>query len=475
VSARVSGEQFTGETSGQSARRGPSRLVVGAIVAVLLVAISIPTALYVSRSKASSVPENVFGNGDVFTCSSASWCVSEDTSVTEQAPTLIETPSFWSWDGRSWSRMPVAAPLARITTATFNGAACNTDRECVAVGTYEGNACAVAYCPQALAAHWNGVSWVQSPLGSGVGGSAQLDSVACPSPTDCVAVGATSEGALVENWNGRQWKEVSNPLALGSGDGFLQSVSCSNMSFCVAVGVGFGDPYKASLLRHLISAKALAGARRAAALSAVTAIEQWNGRRWTARLIPFPHQPAAEGSSKGFDEVACAGVMMCAATGTYSPGVSAAGDTIVATAFDQWNGHSWRESSWPPFAAAASQPLISCRPDWCLAAYFTTARSTGSDYAAIETAVWKGKWEAEPAIRVPAFFVPYRIPIDPWTMEPFEYGFSCGSARVCIGGGRVLQANEAPCGNSESYAARWNGAAWTVEITGRRSPPNGCQ
>jgi hypothetical protein len=47
--------------------------------------------------------------------------------------------------------------------------------------------------------------------------------------------------------------------------------------------------------------------------------------------------------------------------------------------------------------------------------------------------------------------------------------------RLCIGSGRILQANQAPCGDTETYVDSWNGAAWMVDITERHTPPNGCQ
>ena len=69
--------------------------------------------------------------------------------------------------------------------------------------------------------------------------SDRLLSVSCVSASDCVAVGATNTGSVVETlamvWDGSVWSIVSSPNA-GTSSDELYSVSCVNASECVAVG-----------------------------------------------------------------------------------------------------------------------------------------------------------------------------------------------------------------------------------------------
>jgi hypothetical protein len=103
---------------------------------------------------------------------------------------------------------------------------------------------------QTLAESWNGSSWsiVASP-DNGTG-SNSLDSVSCPSPSSCTAVGSyqTASGVaqtLAEAWDGTTWSIQSSPNPT-VGNNSLLGVSCLSASSCTAAGNHFstvGDEF----------------------------------------------------------------------------------------------------------------------------------------------------------------------------------------------------------------------------------------
>jgi hypothetical protein len=106
-------------------------------------------------------------------------------------------------------------------------------------GSWSGTSCVDGECfvvgGSSVASLDNG-TWTYSNLGS-VG---FLNGISCTSTTNCVAVGS-SEGvgagaanaALIETWNGSSWTLASNPTPTGSE---LFSVSCADATTCTAVG-----------------------------------------------------------------------------------------------------------------------------------------------------------------------------------------------------------------------------------------------
>ncbi|HVT42360.1 MAG TPA: hypothetical protein VHD39_05205, partial [Acidimicrobiales bacterium] len=127
------------------------------------------------------------------------------------------------------------------------GTACPNGSDCVAVGVTLGDLAAGTTVPTPIVDTWNGSSWTYgtgAPLPSGLEGG--FFGVSCLNAADCWAVGTetqaggggNSTGALVENWNGQAWSVVSTPTPSGNGavGAFLQGVTCTSSSNCVAVG-----------------------------------------------------------------------------------------------------------------------------------------------------------------------------------------------------------------------------------------------
>ena len=96
----------------------------------------------------------------------------------------------------------------------FGGVSCISSSDCFAVGGY-----IKANVSPALIERLRGSRWliVRSPSPAGAA-LAELSSVACPSASECWAVGeqaktqsATASRTLAERWNGTGWSIVPTP------------------------------------------------------------------------------------------------------------------------------------------------------------------------------------------------------------------------------------------------------------------------
>lgn len=94
-------------------------------------------------------------------------------------------------------------------------------------------------------------------------GNNSFTAVAALSPTNVWAVGWTTEGPLIERWNGTRWKVVANP---GPSGGSLNGIFAVNDHDIWAVGVSSVAP---------------------TSFSWRTLIEHWNGRSW--KIDPSPN------------------------------------------------------------------------------------------------------------------------------------------------------------------------------------------
>ncbi|HTV11974.1 MAG TPA: hypothetical protein VME20_08925 [Acidimicrobiales bacterium] len=208
----------------------------------------------------------------------------------------------------------------------------------LAIGTTVSAQASSAQVPQA----WQ-LQHVPSPPGS------DLESVSCPTVTDCVAVGAeeTTSGpalSVVESWSPRGWSLTKTPQpSLIAGGASLVSVSCASGASCVAVG---GDGTFSS-----------DGYQFSDVLEAGT----WH-------VMPTAKVNAAIPGSVLLSSVSCWEPTGCDAVGLYtSRGPGGAGEPVVET----FNGKTWSLAKTPAFADGASLDSISCLPatvpDLCVA------------------------------------------------------------------------------------------------------------
>jgi photosystem II stability/assembly factor-like uncharacterized protein len=138
-----------------------------------------------------------------------------------------DPPSSWHYSYTS------VTPDTIIYTGT-----CPTQSRCIAVGGEQLGS--MGYVPVIWVSNDSGSTWSEQVLTAPSPG-ALLDSVSCPSPTSCIALGGSSIGGAggiaVGFWTnnaGASWSSSSIPSGVSS----LDSISCISSSTCLGTGGG---------------------------------------------------------------------------------------------------------------------------------------------------------------------------------------------------------------------------------------------
>lgn len=232
----------------------------------------------------------------------------------------------------------VASP--RILFASLHDVVCPSAQRCIAVGEFlpvdkdaaRGDPDGDGRATHALVESSDGARWslLKSP-DAGRGG-AVLSGVACPTASDCVAVGyylpalyplnATAAPAsypLIESYDRRAWHIVASPPV--PPNSVLVSVSCPMVSACVAVGYTATD---------------LPGGRTTES----TVVETWDGRSWTAAKAPGPAN-----ASSGLSSVSCPSASRCVAVGQFAP---RSDPGLTHPLIESFDGTTWSKATLPP-------------------------------------------------------------------------------------------------------------------------------
>jgi hypothetical protein len=133
------------------------------------------------------------------------------------------------WNGATWKR--ATTPKFPEASSLF-GVAALSPHNAWAVGQ-TGGEFAGDIAGKALILHWNGRSWRQMRVPAAVG-HAGLDAVAAVSPSDVWAVGEAVLGPpVILHWNGAAWRRVTAP----AGGGGLFAAAAAGAHDVWAVGV----------------------------------------------------------------------------------------------------------------------------------------------------------------------------------------------------------------------------------------------
>ena len=168
---------------------------------------------------------------------------------------------------------------------------------------------------------------------------AWLQSVSCPSPDACAAVGYEQDGPggvmpVAEEWNGSAWATLTVSLPSGAMDGSLGSVSCPAATTCTATGYVYPTaPFITRWNGHVWTSQSAPSGDFPEAVSCPTAhsctaagymtdvgaapaIESWSSATgWTAQAPPVP--PEAEHSK--LLSISCLAPATCTSVGYYDP------------------------------------------------------------------------------------------------------------------------------------------------------------
>jgi hypothetical protein len=217
------------------------------------------------------------------------------------------------WNGHTWT---LDTPVNPSTASgnpdqSLSGIACTSATSCTAVGFYTID----VNTDQTLVESWDGHSWSVVPSANTSSTDDDfLNSVSCSTPTSCMAVGSVNfspSQTLAEQWNGTTWSIVATPNASGTSSNVLNAVSCTNPSFCMAVGYDDTGASPPSL------------------------IEKWNGTVWT--IVSGPSTSVSNSDENFLYGVSCIDPSSCIASGHWSN----TGDVKDATLIESWNGSAW--------------------------------------------------------------------------------------------------------------------------------------
>jgi hypothetical protein len=375
--------------------------------------------------------------------------------------TLVE-----QWNGSTWSIVASANP-AGTGDAELLSVSCSSATSCFGVGDVASKSTFGT-----LAEQWDGASWVivetPDPLGpptaaratphldSGFSTSPGLSGVSCVSATDCFAVGISSAGNLVEQWNGTTWSVVASPEHEGAESSELVGISCSGPTDCTAVGDFTPTGTKPSeeafsaLAEHwngttwsVVSIPSQSTSSEVSSVSCPTATscaavgdaaipDHWNGTSWS--LASF----AAKTSQSNLAHVSCPSATSCFAVGSYST------TSVQKTLIEHWNGTSWAviASPNPRGADVAELSSVACPTATdCIA---VGSADTSSSQKTL-TERWNGTtWKIVPSPNPPNADVAELLAV------------ACPSATSCNAVGLTLSKTAA------SLAEHWNGTTWSI-------------
>ena len=211
-------------------------LWASATLLTCLVGFLAPAADAGAKSKIPPPSSDAFSD---ISCTSSSWCVAVGTASyqTSGNETLAET-----FDGTTWNLTP--SPNGTESNNYLSSVSCLSADDCMAVGyTCNGPLCfdpsATIGTTSSIAETWNGSSWSMVPTPAL--DLSYLQGVSCTTPTFCIATGGyygqynNHSYGVIEEWNGTAWS-ISDQIA--NTGGLLWSVSCVGTDFCMAIGAG---------------------------------------------------------------------------------------------------------------------------------------------------------------------------------------------------------------------------------------------
>jgi hypothetical protein len=259
------------------------------------------------------------------TCVSASdcWAVGQSSDTLDRARQALAM----HWNGVSWSiSSPSPADASQVAETALESVACASTSDCWSVG-FAG----ITQTPRLVPwiQHWNGQAWASFPAPPDQYVQTAdhiLYGVTCASTSDCWAVGeqgTVPAQTLIDHWDGTSWSEVTSPNVSTDQVNILSAVTCVSTTDCWAVG-SF-DNYNQAL------------------------VERWDGTSWS--IVPSPQ------TGNILNAVTCLSASDCWAAGPYYTPNPPAQTLLI-----HWDGTSWTKAPSPNTSATQSNNLagIAC-------------------------------------------------------------------------------------------------------------------
>jgi hypothetical protein len=361
----------------------------------------------------------------------------------------LDSPNFSNTLGSNTNRLPSGVPLplgSRFSVNAFDtstegwslvdspnngvqkpnvlsGVACPSPSECWAVGHYFND----VFISQTLIQRWDGTSWtIASSPNTDTAVSNSLNGVTCVSASECWAVGSylgqTSFQTLIEHWDGTSWTIVTSPNTDPTQNNSLNAVTCVSASECWAVGTF------AVTTSNTISQ---------------TLTEHWDGTSWT--IVNSPN--TSDTDNNFLNGVTCVSESDCWAAGVYNLPKTTTSQTLI----EHWDGTSWTIVSSPNnqvmwnnnLYGVACSSAVDC---WAVGNYYNSTKPSISQ-TLIER--WDGtSWTIASS------------PNTDTTQKNFLNGVTCASASECWAVGNYYS-TEFPL-VSKTLIQSWDGTSWTI-------------
>ena len=458
--ARWNGSAWTLQTAASPSEGSASEALLGVSCASSTYCVAVGTAAgkpFVERWNGSEWATQSAPNPEGATeatlegvsCTSSSACMAVGNSKgSGSRKTLTER-----WNGSKWS--VVASPTPSEKHGRLRSVHCWSGSSCIAVGVLTPTSL-WTQGETTLAESWNGTEWtVQSSLNVEGNLYTSLAAVSCGATANCTAVGTTrpasaqtSKVTLAQRWNGEKWslQSAANPQPQSENE--LEDVACPSATLCLAVGndyyrdKGFWEVWNGSEWKistaSLSELKAISCPTTSWCMTVAKAENSaWqlkeSGGSWSA-TAKAPPTPAGATEVK-LNDVSCSSDSACTVVGRYYNGGY---KPYVA----RWNGSAWTQQTAPsPSEGNASEAMLSVS---CPSASFCMAVGRAANKPFAER--WDGSaWATQSA------------PNPEGATEATLEGISCASASACMAVG-----NHKGSGSRKTLAQRWNGSTWSV-------------
>lgn len=295
-------------------------------------------------------------------CLSASDC--EAVGADGESLTFAE-----QWNGLSWTIVPTQTD-STSSRDMLAAVSCSGPSNCWAVGTQD---------DFPLAEEFNGSAWTIVSIPQ-TGDPSGLLSVSCPSSSFCEAVGsdypASSGGIsvpLIDTWNGTEWTQIPSPVAPVSGQNIsLSSVACPSETSCIAVGA---DQAGSIVLEYVngewitTTSPQLPSGATGGSLGAVSCVESWacvaegsvtvstgTTTYFSEAVLSAPNLPSAVISSPNANQVYSLGqnvpTSFSCFEGTGGPGIASCTDSNSSTSPGVLNTSTYGEHSYSVVATS---------------------------------------------------------------------------------------------------------------------------
>jgi hypothetical protein len=329
----------------------------------------------VQAGGSTRLTENTFTANDVFngvSCPSTALCTVVGANQVITADTA--DPIAARWNGISWSPESVPVPPG-VAQASLVAVSCPSSSSCTALGVSHTSQQAR---PRAFAERWNGSAWSLQALPAPQGAIAtNLLSLSCPSANRCQAVGYFERSGgharvLAERWNGIRWsiEPVGHGPANGAPAGLLDSVSCPTPRYCMAIGemgtrgVALWNGTRWSVQpatpttpvgADYVSCPSPDRCTTIGYLQSTVRAHRWNGKRWFLHSIGYFYNPRPGGLS-------CPTRTNCMSAGAYQDSSDTEG-----TWTEQLTAAGWHSAGGASDDAEDSPQAVSCSsPGACL-------------------------------------------------------------------------------------------------------------